>query len=138
MERLFFTGYTPYPFTQSDERMPHIARKVDTQIRKTALGAEKSMPWAAAGSVMPLLKQLKNDGYLVCGLEQTANASQLPGFKPGSHVAIIVGNEITGLEPEVIEAADICLQIPMLGTKESYNVVQAAAMALYHCRFMAA
>jgi tRNA G18 (ribose-2'-O)-methylase SpoU len=55
---------------------------------------------------------------------------------PPAKLAIILGREVEGVEQEVLAASDIHLEIPMFGTKESFNVVQAAAMAMYHCRFL--
>jgi len=137
LETVYLTGYTPYPLTANDERLPHLSQKIDNQIVKTALGAEKSMNWQHVAEITPLLNQLRNDGYQIAGLEQAAGAIKLPDYQPPQKCAIIVGREVEGIEPEVLKLADTIVEIPMLGAKESLNVVQAAAMALYHCRFMA-
>ena len=137
LETVYLTGYTPYPLTANDERLPHLSQKIDNQIVKTALGAEKSMSWQHVAEITPLLNQLRNDGYQIAGLEQAAGAIKLPDYQPPQKCAIIVGREVEGIEPEVLKLADTIVEIPMLGAKESLNVVQAAAMALYHCRFMA-
>ncbi len=132
---VYLTGYTPYPKTVHDSRLPHLARKIDKQIVKTALGAEKTLNWQHQEDLAMLITTLHQQGFVVAGLEQTANAIPLPDFKPTSKLAIIVGNEVGGIEPAVLGQTDLQLVIPMLGKKESFNVVQAAAMALYHCRF---
>jgi len=135
IERCYFTGYTPYPLAEHDERLPHLARKIDRQIHKTALDAEQLMPWEHREDILALLDELRAAGYTIAALEQTAGSVDLPSYQPPEKVAIILGREVEGVEPEVLEQTDICLEIPMFGHKESFNVVQAAAMALYHCRF---
>lgn len=137
LETVYLTGYTPYPLTANDERLPHLSQKIDNQIVKTALGAEKSMNWQHVAEITPLLNQLRNDGYQIAGLEQATGAIKLPDYRPPQKCAILVGREVEGIEPDVLKLADTIVEIPMLGAKESLNVVQAAAMALYHCRFMA-
>lgn len=132
---VYLTGYTPYPLTDDDERLPHLARKIDAQIHKTALGAEHSQAWEYFDSVEAAIEDLHWHGYWVIALEQTPESLPLPEFKPGKMVAIIVGREVEGLEPEVLALCDQAVEIPMFGQKESFNVATAAAMALYHCRF---
>jgi 23S rRNA (guanosine2251-2'-O)-methyltransferase len=135
LTKVILTGYTPYPLTQPDTRLPHQARKLDAQIVKTALGAEKSLAWEHAEAIEPVMTQLQEEGYAVYALEQTAAAIALPQFTPPDKLALIVGREVEGIEPEIVALCDGSVEIPMLGEKESFNVVQAAAMALYHCRY---
>jgi 23S rRNA (guanosine2251-2'-O)-methyltransferase len=135
VRQVFLTGYTPYPTSDADDRLPHLAQKIDRQINKTALGAEKLVPWAHQPDIMKVLAELKTQSFVVAGLEQSVNSTPLPGFEPPGNIALIVGREVEGLEPGVLEACDYILEIPMAGHKESFNVVQAAAMALYHFRF---
>lgn len=135
-EAVWLTGHTPYPSRdKADNRLPHIAKKVDHQIAKTALGAEKTVVWQHSVDVLAVITELKAQGYTVAALEQTKQSLKLPAFKPPSKLVLVLGREVEGLESEVIEQCDLALEIPMLGKKESYNVTQAAAMALYHCRF---
>jgi 23S rRNA (guanosine2251-2'-O)-methyltransferase len=136
VDELIMTGYTPYPAETPDERLPHLAQKIDRQISKTALGAEKSQSWKHAAEINPVIESLRSQGFTIVALEQTPSSQLLPEFKPPEQIALIVGREVEGLEPEVIELCDMALEIPMSGKKESFNVVQAAAMALYHCRFV--
>lgn len=135
VRRVFLTGYTPYPLSPRDDRLPHLAQKLDKQISKTALGAEKLVSWQHAAAIKSLLITLRAQGYLITALEQTATSLPLPEFRSPEKIALIVGREVEGLEPEVLEWCDKVIEIPMLGAKESFNVVQAAAMALYHFRF---
>ena len=134
--KVYLTGYTPYPTTDNDDRMPHISRKVDAQISKIALGAEKSVDWQHIEHVNDVILNLKNEGFTVVALEQTDSSQKLNEFKTPNKIAIILGREVEGIEPEVLEMCDLAVEIPMFGQKESFNVVQAAAMALYHCRFV--
>ncbi|MEK7059667.1 MAG: TrmH family RNA methyltransferase [Patescibacteria group bacterium] len=156
--KMWLSGYSPYPLAKTylagktdsvsrdDDRLPHLAQKIDKQIAKTALGAENTLAWEHQDEIADLLKELKQAGYLVVALEQAPNAVKLPDFRlPDSPVepalpaklALIVGREVEGIEPEIMAMCDQILEIPMFGRKESFNVVQAAAMALYHLRFVA-
>ncbi len=133
--QVILTGYTPYPQTSNDVRLPHEVRKVHQQIHKTALGAEDSVKWHHQPDVLLAITTLKDQGYRIYALEQAPDAQLLPNFKPPQKIALVVGREVEGLEPEVIAACDGSLEIPMLGKKESFNVAQASAMALYHITF---
>jgi len=137
IQHVYLTGYTPYPSFSGDTRMPHLTAKLTKQIIKTSLGAEKTQAWSHADDVFGLIAKLKADDYTVCALEQTNNSISLPSFHTPNKVVLLVGREVEGVEPEVLAACDHALEIPMFGKKESFNVVQAAAMALYHCRFAA-
>ncbi len=133
--KVWLSGYSPYPLRATDDRLPHLARKIDSQISKTALGAEQWLPWEHSTDVTSLIAGLKKDGFLIAALEQSAGSIALPAFTVPQKLVIIVGREVEGLETEILQLADQILEIPMLGQKESFNVVQAAAMALYHCRY---
>ena len=130
---VYLTGYTPYPLCETeDSRLPHLARKIDAQIHKTALGAEQSVAWHQSEQIDPVLAELRSLGFTTVGLEQHARAVPLPTFEPPEKVALIIGREVEGVEPEVLEACDLIVEIPMFGRKESFNVAAAAAMTLYH------
>lgn len=134
---VYFTGYTPYPtLTENDPRLPHIHKKMTEQIHKTALGAELSVSWSQNDDVFRVLTKLRNDGYELIALEQHKNAITLPAFSPPSKVALLLGREVEGVATELLNAVDGIVEIPMNGQKESFNVVQAAAIALYHFRYM--
>lgn len=135
ISKVFLTGYTPYPLLDNDERLPHLSAKIDRQIHKTALGAEDLVDWQHLPAIDTLLSELQGQGFSVAAVEQAPHAVQLPHFKPPEKLALIVGREVEGVETEVLAKCDTVLEIPMFGKKESFNVVQAAAMALYHCRF---
>ena len=78
---------------------------------------------------------LQAEGYVLAAIEQAENSTSLPAFIPPQKIALLVGREVEGVEPEVLALCSTVLEIPMFGNKESFNVVQAAAMAMYHCRF---
>lgn len=137
LTRVILSGYTPYPCTPHDTRLPHLAHKIDRQITKTALGAETMIPWEHTEVLEPVISTLKSQGYSVHALEQTPDAIPLPQFVVPDKLVLIVGREVEGIEPEVLALCDGTVEIPMHGKKESFNVVQAAAMALYHCRYAA-
>ncbi len=135
VNKVLLTGYTPHPSYAGDRRLPHEVAKITAAIKKTALGAETSQPWGYHHTILPVIAHLKKQGYVVAALEQTPNSRDLPKYHPPQKIAIIVGREVEGLEQEVLDACDLALEIPMFGKKESFNVIQAAAMALFHCRF---
>lgn len=119
--RVYLTGYTGTPPRD--------------MIAKTALGAELAVPWEHHRKVIPLLRKLRKSGYQILALECGPKAVSLPSFRPRFPIALVVGNEVTGLSPAILKAADRVLAIPMLGVKASYNVSVAAGMALYALRF---
>lgn len=134
VDKVYLTGYTPYPLTSHDSRLPHMAAKLDKQIHKTALGAEKLVQWQHVEDIFAVINELKKNSFTVAALEQAKGSTPLPQFKSPQKTALVVGREVEGVEPEVLKACDEVLEIPMLGQKESFNVAAAAAMALYHLR----
>lgn len=137
VHHIYFTGYTPYPAHPKDDRLPHLAAKINNQIHKTALGAEKSVSWSHVKNLEELLEQIKNENFMLAALEQTSNSEPLPGYKSSKNIALIVGNEVAGIEKTILDLCDIRLEIPMVGSKESFNVAVAASIAIYHLRFYA-
>lgn len=134
---VLLTGYTPYPpLPLHDPRLPHEQVKIAKLIQKTALQAQDTQPWRQTDDIFMAIDEVRRDGYIIAALEQTNDAIKLPEFKAPQKIALILGREVEGIEPEVLAACDLALEIPMFGQKESFNVVQAAAMAMYHCRFV--
>jgi tRNA G18 (ribose-2'-O)-methylase SpoU len=133
--KVYLTGYTPYPEEKHDARLPYISMKVHKHIQKTALGSETLQPWEHIENISEAILTLKTRGFTIAALEQTDTSLRLPDFAVPDNIALIVGREVEGIEPEVLDMCDVTLEIPMFGHKESFNVIQAAAMALYHCRF---
>jgi 23S rRNA (guanosine2251-2'-O)-methyltransferase len=81
------------------------------------------------------LKDIKAEGYAIIGLEQAEHSIPLHAFNPPEKIALLLGREVEGIELDLLKQLDKVIEIPMFGTKESFNVVQAAAMCLYHLRF---
>ena len=136
VKHVYLTGYTPYPTKANDDRMPHLSTKLTKQISKTALGAETDNGlWTHHDEILTLLDELRADKYIIVGLEQAKNSIQLPEFNPTGKVAILLGREVEGVEPELLKLCHMTIEIPMFGNKESFNVIEAATAAIYHCRF---
>lgn len=137
VQTVYLTGYTPHPAYADDDRLPHLARRQEALVNKTALGAEHSQHWVYQRDVQAVMQELKSDGYRIVGLEQAPSAIELPQYDPPTKVALFLGREVEGIEPSLLELCGEVVVIPMFGSKESFNVVQAAAMTLYHFRFAA-
>lgn len=130
IKTVYLTGYTPYPQLANDPRLPHESKKVSAQIAKTALGAEKALLINHC-PVETALGELRGAGYEIIALEQHPRSIPLDKFKPKAKMALIVGNEVQGIEEELLGSSDRIVEITMLGTKESLNVAVAAAIAIY-------
>lgn len=136
VSHVYLTGYTPYPTVANDERLPHLRDKLTRQINKTALGAGTLISWSHATEIYPLLHRLMQEDYAIVALEQTAKSIPLPKWQPSEKVAILLGREVEGIDEELLTLCDEVVEIPQFGHKESLNVVQAAAMALYQAWFV--
>jgi 23S rRNA (guanosine2251-2'-O)-methyltransferase len=135
VRQVYLTGYTPCPIAIDDKRLPHLAAKIERQIDKTALGAQQMLDWQQQDDILAVFRQLRADGYTIVAIEQATNAIKLPDYAASQKIGLLVGREREGIEPEILAVVETVVEIPMFGRKESFNVVQAAAMALYHCRF---
>ncbi len=135
VKEIYLTGYSPYPKTNPDTRLPHLANSITKQLHKTALGAENAKNITHREDIMQVVSDLKTEGYQIAAVEQANGSVALPEYTPHNRVALIVGREVEGIERSVIDACDLTLEIPMSGQKESFNVSVASAIALYHCRF---
>lgn len=129
VSKIIFSGYTPYPTLEDDTRLPHFADKITRQIHKTALGAEMSVPFERLEE--PPLDELKAAGYRIVGLEQDDRSVMMNEYKAPEKVALLLGNEIDGIYPELRAKCDDLIEIPMTGIKESFNVSVATGIALY-------
>jgi len=136
IKEVILSGYTPYPYKLNDERLPHLAKRTDAQIQKTALGAEKSIKWRQDNQISSVLDELKAGGYFLLALEQTAGSKPLDKFKTRDKIALILGSEVGGIDSQILKRCDGIAEISMRGRKESFNVAAAAAMALYHLTFL--
>lgn len=104
------------------------------KISKTALGAEKNVPWERHWQIWRVVAQLKKQGVKIIALEQTKDSLIYTKFKPQFPLALIVGNEIKGVSPALLNRADKIIHLPMLGKKESLNVSVAFGVAGYWIR----
>lgn len=104
------------------------------EIHKTALGAEDSVAWTYYATTLEAVETLKADGFTICCLEQVKESVALQNFRveSGKKYAIIAGHEVNGVDPEVVNAADVCIEIPQQGTKHSMNVSVSTGIALWH------
>lgn len=104
------------------------------EIHKTALGAEGSVAWEYYSSTAEALAALKADGWTLCAVEQADDSISLESFRPDQNTkyAIILGHEVYGVDQDVVNAADITLEIPQFGTKHSLNVAVTAGILLWH------
>lgn len=120
VDRIMLCGITATP--PSDE------------IHKTALGAELSVEWEYFPTTMEAIGKLRSEDYKVCVLEQVKGSVELQEFRPEpeGRYAIVAGHEVHGVDAKVVDAADVCLEIPQFGTKHSLNVSVSAGIALWH------
>jgi 23S rRNA (guanosine2251-2'-O)-methyltransferase len=108
-------------------------------VTKTSLGAEDSVPWSYHKDAVKLTKGLKAEGWRVYALEEDSRAlpiSQLPNYRSPNHQitnpsVLVIGNEVTGVDPELLDLCDEIFYIPMLGEKKSFNVAIAFSIAAY-------
>lgn len=135
VEKVFLTGYSPYPSKEQDARLPHIHQKLSAQIHKTALGAEKLIAWEHHEMVGDVITRLQSEGYTIVALEQTTHSRDISRWTPSEKIAIVLGREVEGIAPDIVSLCDDVVEIPLFGEKESLNVVQAAAIAIYQARF---
>ena len=129
VNKIILSGYTPYPKISNDSRLPHIAEKLHSQIHKTALDAEVIVPFEYHESLD--LELFKNQGYRLVALEQDATSIQLIEYSAPEKIALLIGEEVHGIEPALLSQCEDILEIPMKGKKESFNVSVATGIALY-------
>lgn len=105
----------------------------NAEIHKTALDAEKSVPWEYVGETELAVEKLKADGYLVFAVEQVENSIMLPEFKPekGQKLALVFGNEVKGVQQSVVNICNGAIEIPQYGTKHSFNISVSAGIVLW-------
>lgn len=103
-------------------------------IAKTALGAEESVAWRHVPDTAAEVRRLRAEGWTVCVLEQTHGSVPLDCFAPsrGARYALVVGNEVEGVAQEIVDLADVVLEIPQEGVKHSLNVSVSGGIALWH------
>lgn len=110
VEKVYLGGITATP--------PH------REIQKTALGADETVTWEHVEDVLTLIKQLQAEGIIVVAVEQVENSVSLLSFEPevDKKYAFIFGNEVFGVNQQIVEQANFCLEVPQFGTKHSLNI----------------
>jgi len=103
------------------------------EIHKSALGAEESVEWSYIDDSADAVKGLKEQGYKIISIEQTENSTMLQDFVPerGSRYALVFGNEVKGVQQEVLDISDIVVEIPQFGTKHSLNVSVSIGIVIW-------
>lgn len=119
IQKIYLCGITATP--------PH------NDIRKTALGSTETVDWEYANSTLELVNKLKAQNTIIVSIEQSENAKMLYDFQPEKEkvYALIFGNEVKGVDQEVVNASDIVLEIPQYGTKHSLNISVSCGMVVW-------
>lgn len=119
IEALYLCGYTPTP--------PH------RDIHKTALGATETVSWKHFATTMDAVNAAKEAGYKIYGVEQAHDSTMLNQlhWKNGERIALVFGNEVTGVQDEVLAASDGCIEIPQWGSKHSLNISVSLGVVLW-------
>jgi tRNA G18 (ribose-2'-O)-methylase SpoU len=119
VEKIYLCGITAQP--------PH------KEIHKTALGATESVNWEYAEDTLTLVEKLKAENIIVASIEQAENSTMLQNFKLEKHqkYAIVFGNEVKGVQQEVVSTSDYCIEIPQFGTKHSLNISVSCGVVLW-------
>ena len=119
VERVMLCGITATP--------PH------AEIHKTALGAEDVVAWSYHSDTLEAVQELKREGYSVYAIEQVQDSIALQDFQtePGKRYAVVLGNEVKGVQQQVVDACDGSIEIPQFGTKHSLNVSVTAGMVIW-------
>ena len=117
MEAVYLCGYTPQP--------PH------RDIHKTALGATETVEWHYYNHTTDAVLLLKEKGYKVFAIEQAEGSTSLDKFTYDGKIAVVFGNEVEGVDNEVMQLCDGCIEIPQFGTKHSFNISVAVGIVLW-------
>jgi 23S rRNA (guanosine2251-2'-O)-methyltransferase len=119
IEAVYSCGYTAYP--------PH------KEIKKTALGADETVSWKHFKNISEAIDDIRKLGYKIYAAEQAIDSYKLQAisYEPDEKIAVIFGNEVTGVEQPTIEQCDGCIEIPQLGMKHSLNISVAAGIVLW-------
>lgn len=119
IEKIYLCGITAQP--------PH------KDIHKTALGSTETVAWEYVENTIELVKKLQTENIIVCSIEQAENATMLNNFKPepDQKYALVFGNEVKGVQQEVVTASDVVLEIPQFGTKHSLNISVSCGLVVW-------
>jgi len=119
IKKIYLCGITAKP--------PH------KDIHKTALGSTETVAWEYVEDTLELIKSIKDQGIKICSIEQAENAIMLNDFKPepDTTYAIIFGNEVKGVQQEIVDASDVVIEIPQFGTKHSLNISVSTGVVIW-------
>ena len=131
VQKVYLTGYTPYPMLPDDPRPPHVRLSATKQIHKTALGAEAMVPFGYAERPEEIIAKYRQNGFTIAAFEQTPDSQLLSTYKAPEKLLLLLGEERFGITPDLLQLCDVALEIPMSGRKESFNVSVATGIALY-------
>jgi len=123
VSKIYLSGYTPIPLDKFG--------RVRKDIAKTALGAEKNIPWEYHKNIGSLISKLKKEQVQLIALEQSEKSIDYRKVKIKEKTALILGNEVRGVSKQILEKCDVIAEIPMKGKKESLNVSVAAGVAMF-------
>jgi 23S rRNA (guanosine2251-2'-O)-methyltransferase len=132
---LVVTGITPYPKLENDVRLPHVSSKLDREISKVALGAERTVVVNHVDKAVEYLLEMSGKGFKVFALEQ-GNGSISPrvfaaDLADMDKIIFVLGAEVEGVSAEVLGICDGIVEIRQFGAKESLNVSVAASILMY-------
>jgi 23S rRNA (guanosine2251-2'-O)-methyltransferase len=123
VSKIYLVGTTPAPIDRFGRKRKDFA--------KVSLGAEDMLEWEYAKGIESVLNDLRSQRFQILALEQSGGSRDLSGFKPSDRFALIVGNEVDGIQRVTLGEAGEVLEIEMKGEKESLNVSVAAGIALF-------
>ena len=123
ISRIIISGYSPTPLDRFG--------RVRSDMAKSALGAELSVPWEYSENIFEKIAEYKKNNYTVIGLEQHEHSIDYKKIQKTENMVFIIGTETTGMESTLLELCDIIAEIPMHGEKESLNVSVATGILLY-------
>ncbi|HBE89665.1 MAG: hypothetical protein A3G57_04005 [Candidatus Andersenbacteria bacterium RIFCSPLOWO2_12_FULL_45_8] len=135
VDHLYLAGYTGYPQEKRDSRPPQIIERHNHRITKTAVYAVPHQPWTHIADPVPTVTQLKEESHQIICLEQTKESvpyHQVPASDYRLPITLIIGHERLGIREELINLADLTIEIPILGLGNSHNVATACGIVLYH------
>lgn len=119
IDKIYLCGITAQP--------PH------KEIHKTALGATESVNWEYVEDTLTLVKKLQTENIIVVSIEQAEKSTKLQDFKieTNQKYAVVFGNEVKGVQQEVVTASNYCIEIPQFGTKHSLNISVSCGVVLW-------
>ncbi len=123
ISKIILSGYSPAPIDRFG--------RTRSDITKASLGAENTIPWEFSKNIFQTVQSLKEKNFKVISIEQSENSIDYKEVGLGDNNVFIVGNEVGGVEKELLDLSDVVAEIPMKGEKESLNVSVAAGVALF-------